>query len=239
MGTIQNQGSRTRGMRYSSPQMCAACLARVGFGVKVMTRLSGVSHTQCRRIKRALGVQQAARRNQYTMCAVINATSRAQAEAWRNEWVGVEPEECGLWGEHEVACDWYARYTLAHCSWVAARRRCTNASDPAWPDYGGRGITMHSAWQHSFTAFVQDVGLPMQVGLTIDRIDNDKGYEPGNVRWATRTRQQRNQRRTTWVTLDGERMALRDACERRGLIFSTIYNRIYQYGWSVEAALEL
>ena len=87
--------------------------------------------------------------------------------------------------------------TYLHTAWMGARRRCRDESYPRWKDYGGRGITITDRWHDSYTAFRDDVlaeigGHPP--GLTLDRKDNDRGYEPGNVRWATRSEQQKNRR---------------------------------------------
>lgn len=71
--------------------------------------------------------------------------------------------------------------------------RCTRPSHTRYADYGGRGITICDRWRDDFWAFVQDVG-ERPPGLSIDRIDNDQGYWPENVRWATASQQRRNQR---------------------------------------------
>lgn len=73
------------------------------------------------------------------------------------------------------------------------KQRCTNPKHDAYADYGGRGITVCERWAKSFSAFVDDVG-PRPAGTTLDRRDNSKGYEPGNVRWATSAEQNRNNR---------------------------------------------
>lgn len=72
-------------------------------------------------------------------------------------------------------------------------QRCTNPNNPAWRLYGGRGITVCARWR-DFPAFLADMGERPN-GLTLDRIDNDRGYEPGNCRWATWSEQRSNQRR--------------------------------------------
>lgn len=78
-----------------------------------------------------------------------------------------------------------------------ARTRCTNPSDPEqWKNYGGRGIEFRFT---SFEQFFASVGPRPTPKHTLDRIDNDGHYEPGNVRWATRKEQQANKRRLEWM----------------------------------------
>jgi hypothetical protein len=79
-------------------------------------------------------------------------------------------------------------------AWAAAKRRCYKKNCKDYPNYGGRGIVMCDEWLNSFYAFYQHIG-PCPAGLTLDRINNDGNYEPGNVRWATVKEQHANQRR--------------------------------------------
>lgn len=74
------------------------------------------------------------------------------------------------------------------------RARCFNPNHPKFKDYGGRGITVCDQWA-AYETFLRDVGRRPGPDYSIDRIDNDGNYEPGNVRWATRSQQQLNQRR--------------------------------------------
>jgi hypothetical protein len=66
---------------------------------------------------------------------------------------------------------------------------------PSYPQYGGRGITVCERWRSDFSAFLADMGERPSLDHSIDRLDNDGNYEPGNCRWATRSEQQQNKRR--------------------------------------------
>ena len=78
------------------------------------------------------------------------------------------------------------------------KQRCNNPNHKGYKDYGGRGIKVFEDWEEDFQAFYDYVSKLEHFnedGYTLDRIDNDKGYEPGNIRWATHSEQRMNQRR--------------------------------------------
>lgn len=82
-------------------------------------------------------------------------------------------------------------------TWDMMRQRCTNKNFDSYKRYGGRGIRIYPEWENSFVKFSQYIEKelgPRPEGHTLDRIDNDQGYIPGNLRWASRTVQQRNRR---------------------------------------------
>lgn len=78
-------------------------------------------------------------------------------------------------------------------SWESMKNRCYNTKTPRYPYYGGRGITVCESWRKSFQVFFYDMGA-RPVGKSLDRINNDGNYEPGNCRWATQSEQVLNRR---------------------------------------------
>jgi hypothetical protein len=85
--------------------------------------------------------------------------------------------------------------TKEHRAWKAMLTRCLNPKSIGFENYGGRGISVCEEWARSFSAFLTHVGAAPSAEHTIDRIENDSGYKPGNVRWATRSEQMRNRRK--------------------------------------------
>lgn len=120
--------------------------------------------------------------------------------------------------------------------WQTMRLRCTDPANPAFENYGGRGITVCERWLNSVQAFVDDMGPRPSPAHEIDRIDNDRGYEPDNCRWATRTENSRNRRSNRLLSHQGETLTLVEWCERLRLPRSTIQKRI-DAGWPAERAL--
>lgn len=88
-----------------------------------------------------------------------------------------------------------ARASLTYTSWRCMVQRVTNPRHPYYARYGGRGLTIHEPWRADYRTFLRDVGPRPSRDMTLDRIDNDRGYVPGNVRWASAREQRANQSR--------------------------------------------
>ena len=92
------------------------------------------------------------------------------------------------------------RNSKEYSTWSAMKARCIHIESKNFYRYGGKGIFICSEWANSFEAFFEHIGLAPSNQHSIDRIDNLKGYEPNNVRWATKTQQQRNKNNSVFVT---------------------------------------
>jgi len=122
-----------------------------------------------------------------------------------------------------------------YISWAAMIARCTNPKATKYEAYGAKGVFVCAPWLRSFEQFVADVG-ERPPGTTIDRIDNSKGYEPGNVRWATPRQQSENRSNVNLVTAFGETLCLAEWERKTGVARSTIRKRI-NAGMPAENAL--
>lgn len=126
--------------------------------------------------------------------------------------------------------------TFEYHVWVGIKQRCLNPAHARYKRYGGRGITVCSRWADSFEAFFSDMGAAPSHSHSIDRIDNDSGYEPINCRWSTPAEQARNQSSNRMLTYRCETLCVADWSTRLGIGRQTIYKRL-RLGWSVEQAL--
>lgn len=115
--------------------------------------------------------------------------------------------------------------------------RCYNEKHIAFHKYGAKGITVCDSWR-SFDGFYKDMGDRPE-HTTLDRIDNSKGYEPGNCRWATQDIQHKNRSVTVNVEYEGELMTLTELSMKVGIPRSVLYGRIMQCGWSVAEAISV
>ena len=120
--------------------------------------------------------------------------------------------------------------------WQAFRDRCRNKHRKDYKYYGGKGVTYDPSWD-SFENFLADMGEAPE-GLTLDRIDSEKGYSKDNCRWATRQQQTYNSSRIRWVEIDGVIKSVSDWIRFSG-IDKTTYYRNLKKGMSEKDALKL
>jgi len=129
-----------------------------------------------------------------------------------------------------------------HRVWRAMLQRCENPNDKRFASYGGRGVKVCDRW-HDFELFLEDVGpRPPGVGkggrslYSIDRVDNDGDYEPGNVKWSTAVEQGVRTTRSRVIEHGGESLTLAQWSRRLGVHHTTLLQRIRK-GWPVERVL--
>jgi len=128
------------------------------------------------------------------------------------------------------------RYHPLYATWCNMKARCDNPNSASYKNYGGRGITYCARWLN-FSAFLADVGEKPYPEASLDRIDNNGNYEPGNVRWACRSTQRRNSRgKLIPVTIDGETRLLNEWCLAYNIVAASVYQRV-EKGMSLEDAL--
>ena len=123
-----------------------------------------------------------------------------------------------------------------YVAWNAMVQRCTNSEHQSWPEYGGRGITVHPEWVSSFESFVRDMGPRPSPEHALGRRDNDGSYTPENTRWLTRGELTRGTRTGRRITYGEESLRLIEWSERTGLTTEAIRGRL-RAGWTEGQAL--
>lgn len=111
-------------------------------------------------------------------------------------------------------------------AWVEMRRRCSKTDRPSRNSYIGRGITVCERWNNSYPSFLEDMGPRPSTLHSIDRINNDGNYEPGNCRWATQKEQGNNRRTNHFVVINGVSKTIQQWCDEYGLPDTTFHNRL-------------
>lgn len=118
--------------------------------------------------------------------------------------------------------------------WKAMKQRCYNPKHTYYKNYGARGISVCDEWKDNFLNFYNwAISTGYREGLTVDRIDNDKGYSPENCRWATKKEQGRNLRTNRPITIGGETKLMCEWAEISGISSANILKRIRR-GWKNE-----
>ena len=127
--------------------------------------------------------------------------------------------------------------THLYQTWSNAKSRCQDVNSHAYKHYGGRGITVCDEWRDNFQAFYDwAMSSGYKEGLTLDRIDNNKGYSPKNCRWITVKEQSNNRRSNRFLLFRGERKTVSQWADDIGITKETLYKRL-AHGWSIEKTL--
>lgn len=132
-------------------------------------------------------------------------------------------EQHGKTGSHE------------YMVWKAMKTRCANQNVQNYARYGGRGIQVCDRWLNSFSAFLEDMGTRPSSDHSIDRVNNNGNYEPGNCVWATMKEQQNNKRSNVLFTFYGKTMTLTQWCRIAQIKTITVRERLKR-GWSEKEA---
>lgn len=124
-----------------------------------------------------------------------------------------------------------------YASWAQMKQRCNGTCNAeTLQNYYERGISFAPSWD-KFDSFYQDMQAGWQKGLTLDRIDNNGNYSKDNCRWATRKQQALNRRNTRMISFSGQERTLTDWSPIVNVSRSTLAQRLYCYGWSIERTL--
>lgn len=131
------------------------------------------------------------------------------------------------------------RPTVEYSTWLGIKDRCNNPKNSKYARYGGRGIKMCDKWSESFQSFLDDVGKRPKNKSSIDRIDVNRGYEPGNVRWATQLEQMKNTSKNRIVYIGGVGKPVAEWCHINNLDPEVAYGRLARCRMSEEDAVTL
>lgn len=126
---------------------------------------------------------------------------------------------------------------IAYKIWKGMKKRCYNKNDINYKYYGAKGIKVCDRWLNSFENFYQDMGPRPSKEYTIERDDNNKGYEPSNCRWLHKSLQTSNQSSNIVVTYKGKTQNVSAWAREIGINYYTLINRISRKNWPIERAL--
>lgn len=128
------------------------------------------------------------------------------------------------------------RKTPEYTAWCNMKNRCYDPTNKYFNDYGGRGIKIFHEWQNDFMAFFDHIGPKPTPKHTLERVDNSKGYFPGNIIWDSRQAQANNTRHNHHITIKGTTKNVTQWAKTIGVKPSLIYNRLW-LGWNSQRAV--
>ncbi len=145
---------------------------------------------------------------------------------------------------HTISCGCYKpdisthgkTETKEYSIWSNIKTRCYNKNSLDYPRYGGRGITMCIDWLDSFERFFEDMGICPE-NLSLERIDNDRGYYKENCKWATKKEQSYNRRSNRIIEYNGVSKPLKLLCEDLNVSYKLVHLRLSK-GWTIKEAIE-
>lgn len=170
-------------------------------------------------------------------CGNIFTTAIHMAKSGQSTSCGCEHKRMLIERLTKHGCSSGGRQTSEYTIWKGIVSRCENPKERCYKHYGGRGVIMCERWRSNFSNFLEDVGPRPSNKHSLDRIDVNGNYEPGNCRWATQIEQMNNMRKNRRLTYNGESKTVSEWTRHLGFSKVLLHQRIFSYGWSVEEAL--
>lgn len=122
------------------------------------------------------------------------------------------------------------RYSQLYKKWCGIKRRCYNSNEKSYKSYGGKGIEICNEWLNDFASFENwAYNNGYSEGLTIERIDVNKGYYPDNCTWIPMERQARNKTNTVYMSYKGRLLPIAEIAEIENIPYKTLSSRYYRY----------
>ena len=168
-------------------------------------------------------------------CGTVRSVNRSSLVSGRSKSCGcIAQRKEGINATHGMS------KTRLYREWASMRKRCKSETDKSASSYFHKGIRVCDEWEHDFASFRDwAVAHGYEDSMTIDRIDNSKGYSPDNCRWVLPEEQSRNRTNTVFVMYDGEAWCLRTLCEHIGFPYKLAhqrYRRLIKQGKCVDVS---
>lgn len=159
-----------------------------------------------------------------------------QPEVLKEHLVSGKTKSCGCLRKENGKSTHREIHTRLYRIWGNMCNRCANPNNPAWDRYGGRGITVCNEWKDykCFSMWAKSNGYADY--LTIDRINNNGGYNPSNCRWVDDLTQANNKRNNHLVEYNGKTMTIAEWSRFLGIPYKALHRRIVELKWTIERA---